>query len=279
MTTEELEKPEVEAEGEVETEVETTEETSAVAKPSEYEDRASRMGWVPQEKFRGDPDRWVDAKTFVEKGENELPILRERLRKQDEALREVNELKRDVRKHITLVEKQAYEKARRDLEAERESAKDVGDFDKYDKATKQLTELDKEKPEEKPEETKPEADATRDPVFAEWSARNSWLQTDPERATYANTYGEYLNRTKPHLYGKAFLDEIHKAVMKEFPDRFENPRRTATPKVEGGGVAPKARSSGKTFDDLPADAKAACLRFEKHGVMKRDEYVKDYFSE
>ena len=280
--TEELEKPEVEEVEQPEAETSEVETPSTDQEPEakdEYADRAQRMGWVPKEKFRGDPDRWVDAKTFVEKGENELPILRERLRKQDEALREVNELKRDFKQHITRVEQRAYDKARRELEAEREAAKDVGDFEKYDKATKQLTELDKEKPEDKPEDTAPVVDPLKDPVFSDWAARNSWFQTDPERATYANTYGEYLNRTKPHLNGRAFLDEITKAVSKEFPDRFENPRRTATPKVEGGGVAPKGRSSGKTFDDLPAEAKAACVRYEKQGVMKRDEYVKDYFSE
>jgi hypothetical protein len=38
------------------------------------------MGWTAKEKFRGDPERWVDAATFVKNGEESLPILRERLR-------------------------------------------------------------------------------------------------------------------------------------------------------------------------------------------------------
>ncbi|MDE2106523.1 MAG: hypothetical protein KGL39_55425, partial [Patescibacteria group bacterium] len=40
------------------------------------EERAGAMGWVPQEKFRGDPEKWVDAETFVQRGEQVMPILK-----------------------------------------------------------------------------------------------------------------------------------------------------------------------------------------------------------
>jgi hypothetical protein len=39
----------------------------------ETEQEAKRMGWVEKEKFKGDPDRWVEADKFVERGKNELP--------------------------------------------------------------------------------------------------------------------------------------------------------------------------------------------------------------
>lgn len=290
MTTEEIDKPEVETEGEVETEVETEVESETPStdqepeKRNDYEERASRMGWVPQEKFRGDPERWVDAKTFVEKGENELPILRERLRdslrKQDESVRKLDELQETVKEfrgYMTQAEERAYKRAKRDLEEQRNAAKDAGDFDRYDKVTQELTELDTSaKPVEK-REIKP--DPMKDPVFTGWVGDNKWFQDDPERAAYANGYGAYLNQTKPHLHGRAFLDEITKAVKKEFPDKFENPRRNDAPRVESGGNGAKGKSGGKSFDDLPQEAKAACLRFEKQGLVKRADYVKDYFAE
>lgn len=283
--TEELDKPEEVSEGEVEAEVETpSTDQEPEPKTDEYAERASRMGWVPQDKFRGDSSKWVDAKTFVEKGENELPILRERLRdslrKQDEAIRDLGELKetvKDFRGYMTQVEERAYKRAKRDLEAQREAAKDAGDFNKYDEVTQELTELETNaKPVEK-REVKP--DPMKDPVFTGWAGENKWFQDDPERAAYANSYGAYLNQTKPHLIGRAFLDEVSNAVKKQFPDKFENPRRNDAPRVESGGNGAKGKSGGKSFDDLPADAKAACLRFEKQKLVTRADYVKDYFAE
>src|SRR5437879_4034225 len=40
------------------------------------EAEASALGWVPQDTFRGDPEKWVDAETFVERGRHVMPILR-----------------------------------------------------------------------------------------------------------------------------------------------------------------------------------------------------------
>ena len=54
------------------------------------EERASAMGWSPQENFKGDPERWVDAETYVKRGEEFIPFLQADKRKltQDvEALR------------------------------------------------------------------------------------------------------------------------------------------------------------------------------------------------
>lgn len=286
--TEELEKPEVDEVAEAETsEVETpSTDQEPATKTDEYAERASRMGWVPQDKFRGDPSKWVDAKTFVEKGENELPILRERLRdslrKQDESVRKLEELQETVKEfrgYMTKVEERAYKRAKRDLEAQREAAKDAGDFNKYDEVTKELTELEaSSKPVRPDNEREVKPDPMKDPVFTGWVGENKWFQDDPERAAYANGYGAYLNQTKPHLHGKAFLDEITNAVKKQFPDKFENPRRNGVPRVEASGGVQK-KQSGKSFEDLPEEAKAACLRFEKMGLVKRADYVKDYFAE
>src|SRR5260370_13868990 len=40
-----------------------------IAPSNDYESEASRQGWVPRDKYRGDAAKWVDAKTFVERGE------------------------------------------------------------------------------------------------------------------------------------------------------------------------------------------------------------------
>ena len=43
---------------------------------SETEISARAMGWRPQDEFGGDPERWVDADTFVARGEQVMPLLK-----------------------------------------------------------------------------------------------------------------------------------------------------------------------------------------------------------
>ena len=39
----------------------STENNTVSTEPSESEVKAKRLGWVPQEDFKGDPDKWRDA--------------------------------------------------------------------------------------------------------------------------------------------------------------------------------------------------------------------------
>lgn len=39
------------------------------------EAKALRMGWKPKEEFNGDTSKWVDAETFIKRGEEFLPFV------------------------------------------------------------------------------------------------------------------------------------------------------------------------------------------------------------
>ena len=253
------------------------EESPDVKEPDEFEPRAKRMGWVPEDQFRGEKSRWVDAKTFVEKGENELPILRERLRRADEGLKELGEVKETLKNfqgYMTKVEERAFVRAKAEIESKRQEAKEAGDFDKYERAS---TELQKLETEAKPKEPEKKSDPMTDPVFAKWVGENDWMRNDPERSVYAETYGAFLNRTKPELKGEAFLENVEEAVKKQFPEKFENPRRNNVARVEGSGTPQQRKTGGKSYADLPPEAKKECDRYIKQELLTKDQYVKDYF--
>ncbi len=76
------------------------ESTQQTSKEPNYEALASEMGWTPEEKFRGDPTKWVDAKTFYEKGQYVLPIVKSQLkeakRDADKFERELNQTRQDT---------------------------------------------------------------------------------------------------------------------------------------------------------------------------------------
>lgn len=48
------------------------------------EAEAVSMGWAPKEKYRGDPSRWIDAKEYVRRGREHIPIMQGMLSRERE---------------------------------------------------------------------------------------------------------------------------------------------------------------------------------------------------
>jgi hypothetical protein len=63
-----------------------TNDTGAQEAHQETEDKALRMGWVPKDQFKGAPEKWTDAETFIKRGEEFLPFLKANNRKLEKAL-------------------------------------------------------------------------------------------------------------------------------------------------------------------------------------------------
>jgi F0F1-type ATP synthase membrane subunit b/b' len=134
---------------------------------AKIEERARRIGWVPKDEFRGDPEKWAPADEFLERGERTLPILLERNRKIDDKLGKAEKDNKTLREQIeamngTLkeardtfvefrertanVEQRAYQRARAELLAERDAAVAAADPAAFKAADAALTELDKTAP-------------------------------------------------------------------------------------------------------------------------------------
>lgn len=236
--------------------------------PPSVEDRARRMGWVPKEDFRGDETRWVDAAAFVERGENELPILRERNRRLDGKLSEMEQTLRDFVKHHEKTAKREYDRAVKDLEKQHKEAVSVGDVAAATEAAKEMAELKADAP-------KPADKKENDPVVAAWVKDNAWFNNSESLNSFATAYHGELMKEKPGLSLAENLEEVTKEVRRRFPEKFGNPRRNDPPAVEGAGGG-GSRKRGKTYTDLPPEARAACDRFTKQKLMTREQYVAEY---
>jgi hypothetical protein len=237
---------------------------------------AKRQGWVPQEDYNGPEDRWVDADTFVKKGK-EINAL---LRKDNEFLkREVSEMKStmmEFKKFHAETEKRAYDRAMSDLRDQKKEAINTGDGDKVLQIDDAIDELKTARAQEKVE-VRPTNQP--DPVFVQWNEENTWFGKDTELTEEANLIGEVIKRKQPTLIGEAFLEEVTKRVKKAYPEKFTNANRNRPSAVEGT-TAPRATGKGgKGFNDLPAEAKQACQKFEKSGLLTREAYLKEYFGE
>lgn len=277
MATEEQDVPEVETPGTEAVESAERVETTEASEPT-AEDRARSMGWVPAEEFRGDPKRWVSADEFVRRGENEMPILRERLRKFEADKRELELTVRDLHSHYRKSEERAYLKALNEVRAETRRAVESGDVEAFEQAEKRREEIERERPVAAP----PVAQGpTPTPEQTEWVTRNQWFVAnspdyDPDMSAYVLTRYQIEENANPGIAPADVLRRIDASLRKTFPNKFgANPRRDNAPRVEGGGAT--VRGAKRGYADLPAEAKQACDRFIKAGIFKsRDEYVAEY---
>lgn len=255
--------------------------------PAAIEQEATVQGWVSKENYKGNPEEWVDAETFVRRGREINPILRannERLRReltaaQERHQREMAEIKTTIsefRKFHAQTEERAYENALADLKKQRAEAQKDLDSDRVvdiDDAIHEIRELRAAK---KEIPAAVESPATPSPEFTAWAAQNTWYSTDPELQAFADQVaGPAVRRLSPASTGREFLEAVRETVMERYPERFG--QTTAVPRVEGtAGVRPAKSNGKKSYAALPAEAKEACDKFVRQGLLTQEEYLNSY---
>lgn len=287
----------IQTEGEPEAEV--NEEVVVAPEKSEedkhIEEQARRMGWRPKEEYNRDPARWVDAKTFVERGERELPVLRDRYRKIDERLAnteqelsaskkllvESNEAVKQLREMSLKAEERAYARAVQELEEKKINAFRNQDEAAFIEAERRQREL---QPPPKPAETppqqgQPQQQGAPNPIVGRWIAENSWYERDPVLNSYAREQDMEVEREFSYWPLEDKLAEVKRRTVEKFPEKFGNSRRTAATPVATPSAPPPVRqkTGGKTVKDLPADARQALDKLKKQIPGYTDEeYLKVY---
>lgn len=243
-----------------------------VAEPTESEAKARRQGWRPKDEYRGPDEKWVDADAFLKRSDEELPVMRERLRKQDKDLAELKGTVTKFAEHHARVEKVAYERAMAEVKKERREALAIGDADGFEKAEERLAELK----EVKPAATQKQAAAEISPDVQTWVQANPWFQSEPRLAKYAEAVCGELQNEDPTRDLSDILKEVAKEVKARFPEKFANAKRAAPPAVEGATTVSAGKGS-KSYANLPPEAKAACDKFLKQGLIKsKEDYLKYY---
>ncbi len=256
---------EVEIPAEVAEAVET-----ATEQPADIETRARTMGWRGKDEFKGDEKDFIDASEFVRRSEEIAPIMRATNAKLEKKVQQLERTLEKFAEHHSKTEQRAYARAMAELEARQAEAVEANDVAAVRQITKEITDLEKDAARgAKASEPQDDEDA-----FEEWKAANPWFEKDEALQAAAIGIGEKIKNDFPDPVKQRA--EIAKRVKAAFPEKFTNPRRSQPSAVEGAGSAP--RTTGKSFADLPPDAKAICLEFERDiKGFKRDQYVKDYF--
>lgn len=288
METEEPEQPEEQAV-----------EAEAQQPQRDYEEEAKQMGWRPKEEFRGSPDDWRDAETYVKRGEEFLPIVRSQLRKTEQQLNETASrleasekdfalrLKRIENANQKALEKQRLQMAQEIRRQQREAVK-FGDEDRYDELAEQELDLYRDlEPEEEPVKEAQPQQAPAPKEVVEWANENPWFGSDMPLTHYAVEIDAKLSQDAPYMDDRERLARTKEMVQQRFPEKFGISQSEPEPAiqqgispVEGGQRNATARNNAKGWNELPGEAKAAGQRFVADGTYKsKDEYAKDYWSQ
>lgn len=282
------------------------------------EARARTMGWKPKEEYRGPAEAWRDAEEFVRRGEEELPVLRERSRATERRLQAVQSqlsestaVITDLTERVRNSDERAYKRARADLLKERAAAVETGDTTKFNQVEAELVDLDTTKPkplaERRAVAQPPEGSTDVHPDALAWANENPWYHSDAQMRNAALSLHTQLLQAEPDLSVKENLARVTASVSAMFPGRVgnsgglpprrprppaeqddeepdDNPRRRE-PAAVGSGQERRPRDrNARSFDAMPKDSKDAYTRYAKQlegkgKPLTKEEWAADYWSQ
>lgn len=264
---------------------------TAVQDARDYETEARAQGWVPEAEWKGErkPAQFLDAETFVKRGEEITPFIKrenqrlkdELARKDAEAAKRLERLERTTTSAFEALKRQHETEISR-IKAAQRAAVAAGDEAEFDRLDKARTDLEKAAP-VAPEKVEATDDLpTRQ---AKWRAENKWFDSDFELQDWAIRYSDFHGRQNPHLSFEDNMAAVTAEARKKFPEKFGitkpagNGQSAVDPGPDFAGVF-GGKKGKKTAADLPPEAQAAGKRFVSQGVFKDIEaYAKEYFND
>lgn len=271
---------------------------------------ARRMGWKPREEFDKPPEKWKPAAEFLQTGFGSPAVLAERYQALDDRHSALTEAARgteaklgdamttigELTAMMRASERRTYDRARRDLLAEREKAVETGDTAAFRRVDTELEQM-KPLPVETARPTTTAVAPNLPPEVSAFYGRNPWYMANRELQIEADIIHTGLRSARPDLSLSQNLAEVERRmaplvsggrrVVAEPEPRTEpdNTRRTeaaaVTPSGTGAARAPRGRF---TFDGMPKDAKDAYARYAKMlegkgEPLTKDEYSRDYWAQ
>lgn len=282
------------------------------------EAEARKLGWAPQEEFKGNKDNWIDAAEFVARGEQILPIVKEnnkRLKKEldrrdatvtslQEQLNNTNAILEKFEKKFAADARKQLDSAEAGLKAELRKAVEDRDVDAELELREKLDEVKEKKTELKAEEDAAEANKKKvtpkvpqvETEINTWMDENPWFTSekaaDKKQTKLFNRIAEDLRDEGSELVGKEFLDEALRLYNEQYGEEEEEsaPRKASKVATASNSRTPANKDAGgKAFTSLPKEAQNACMEFADTlvGLGKRyatlaewqKKYTADYHSE
>lgn len=245
---------------------------------NEVETKALGMGWVPQDQWKGDPEKWTSAEEYVERGEQVLPILRANNRRlQDDVLtlktqndtlaQQLNATRAIVQglegKFNESLQRQLKEQ-RASLRADLKDAVEDRDIDREMDIREQLDQLSEaeRKSKETPAKKDPPTPTDKNPSpkidsqFEAWKQENPWFDgnsaEDRKKTKAVVRAAEDLRDEGETSTGIEFYNKALSRVEEKAESRTHS-------KVDNGNSRSSSPPGAKSYASLPQEAKDACM--------------------
>ena len=258
-----------------------------------YEALASDMGWTPKDKFKGDQEKWVDAQVFYEKAEHVLPIVkkqRDDARKANDATKadlasvkaDLEQTKHDAKEAIRFMQQgleREYKAREAALKAEKADAISAGDGAKAIKIETEIDNLKAEKVEAK-QEAKKEVEIATPQVHPEWGSwikDNAWFNDDKRLNRLAITLGFDMAEEDKSLQGKDLWEAVKEELQTLYPQKFPEIEKQRAG-AERGGKTTSNNGSGKTYANLPPEAKTQCDKIVKNNWGTKEKFCEIFYA-
>lgn len=247
---------------------------------TDAEQKARDGNWAPEGEWHGSKEDWIDYKEFNFRGE-----LMDRIKEQSSILSNLknqvdtrDKVIDDLKVHQDGISEREYKKAIKNLRVQKAQAVDDGDgalvvaIDEEIDGVKEAVKASKVVEVPVVQGTPPEITTwLEDPS-------NSWYATNPILRSVADGVAQKLLGDNPSMTPTQMLQQMNVDVRKEMPGHF----KSATPAVDDGGGdatrSSKAKGRKFSYGDLDQDQQDVCRRFEKLGVMTKQEYIDDLAS-
>lgn len=241
----------------------TQRESSEERVLTEFEQEQASRGWNP--KGKKSAEEWARSEPLYEE-------IKQRGKQIKNLQRTVDELKQFMSRQ----EEQAYKRALAELSAQRNQAIRNGDVELVNEIEKQSAELNPQK----------NTAAVEPDVVSDFKQRHAdWLEsTDFEHMQMSDwLYKHDVELGKRGLPPEQHMKLLEEHLIKQFPGHFkkdtlqEDEEYTNINSVERSSYESDTKASSKkkfSFQDLNNYQKQVARDFERLGVMKIDEYIK-----
>ena len=241
------------------------------------ESKARDQGWKPKEEWvadGGDPVKWRDAQTFVDRGElfEKIKDLKNELNNKD---RYYQQTIHQIKQHFDRVRETDFKAALAQARSELKQAMVDEDHDRAVELQEKIADL---KAEEKVAKVMPQQDAQPqqaqvNAVYQDWVKDNQWYEKDDELHAAADGIAFAMYKKNPNVELPKLYEEVSKTIRKTFPEKFQNPRRQQPSGVE----APTAKPARATVDnfELTEDEKKVMNMLVRGKHMTKEQYIAD----
>lgn len=251
----------------------------------EAESQARLLGWRPKGEFNGDEEKFTDAKTFLNKANTNIPMLRENAEKikqrnhrLEEQIKNLNDKLQALTKRADEADRQGYERAVREIEARQRKAVADGDIDEYDNLQKQKEGLSA-RPQIPTQPTQPQISMEEQIAIQVFESQNPWFKEDEALNEDMCGFLMGIRSKNPDLPLSEVLRRAKDKTIKANPEKFNtNKANTVLSSDNIGGRMSYASIPAADKANFDRELERNIRDLEIRGVAKEkiEQFKKDY---